>query len=103
MAAEEYGIKDYFFKLDLARARLKFRVRASCVKTCKIHFPSDKQNIETMFTCPQTQCSHIDSLSHWSRCESYAHLRKSRELNDDFQLLNYYQDIINLRIRESEE
>ena len=101
LAEEEYGIKEYFSELNLAEARLKFRVRAKCVKTCKMHFPSDKQNIRTMFICPENKCSFVDSLSHWSLCESYAHLRQSRDLSDDSQLLGYYQEIINLRIEES--
>ena len=100
MAAEEYGIKDYFLKFDLARARLKFRERSQCMTTCKLHFPSDKHNIETMFICPEDECLSIDSLSHWSRCIGYAHLRQSRDLSDDFHLLSYYQDIINLRRNE---
>ena len=42
LAGEEYGIKEYFSKLNLAEARLKLRVQAKCVKTCKMHCPSDK-------------------------------------------------------------
>ena len=103
MAAEEYRTKDYFYKLDLQKARLKFRVRSNCVSSCKLHYKSDKKNIETMFICPQKQCSYVDSLSHWSQCKSYEHLRDFRDLSDDFQLLSFYQDVINLRIKESEE
>ena len=102
MGAEDYETKDYFSKLDLQQARLKFRIRSNCVYTCKLHYSNDKRNLETMFSCPEEQCSFVDSLNHWSQCESYKHLRESRDLNDDCQLLRYYQDIIYLRISESE-
>ena len=102
MSNEDYGIKDYFLKYDLSRARLKFKERSQCMTTCKVHYQSDKQNLETMFICPQTQCDSIDTLLHWRKCRSYTHLRENRNLDDDFDLLNYYQDVINLRLNDLE-
>ena len=46
LANEEFGLKEYFTILGLDQARLKFRERAKCIKTCKVHFPSDWRNIK---------------------------------------------------------
>ena len=100
MTNEEYEIKEYFFKYDLGRARLKFKERSKCMTTCKTHYPSDKLNLETMFLCPQQQCESIDTLLHWRKCLSYSHLRENKDLNNDFDLLSYYQAVISLRLNE---
>ena len=44
LACEEFEIKPYFFKLNLAQSRLKFRERSKCMKFCRPHYPSDELN-----------------------------------------------------------
>ena len=100
LACEDYKIKDYFSKLNLAQARLKFRIRSGCVKFCKVQYPSDKTNLKTLFVCPEKECHSIDNIWHWRTCISYAPQRKSRNLNDESQLLAYFQDILKLRQNE---
>ena len=103
MAVEDYKIKDYFFHFNLAKARIKFKERSNCMSTCKTHYTSDRRNIDTMFLCPQEKCDKIDSLSHWRMCRSYLHLRKNRNLDDDHDLMSYYQDVIKLRLNKAEK
>ena len=100
LSNEEFGLKEYFSTLNLDQARIKFRERAKCLKTCKMHFPSDWLNIKTMFQC--RNCDEIDSgAGHWITCPGFQHLRKSRNLEDMSQLVTYYQEII--RIRDENE
>ena len=102
LSCEEYKIKDYFCNLDLAKARLKFRERAKCMRTCKRHYSSDPNNLKTMFFCQSCDTKSVDVLSHWRVCESYDHLRINRNFDSDFDLVSYYQDVIDLRRAEME-
>ena len=96
LSIEEFGMKEYFSILSLDQARVKFRERAKCLKTCKLHYPSDWLNIKTMFKC--RHCDDVDSGDgHWKICMGYKHLREDRNLDDIFQLINYYQDVIRMR------
>ena len=99
LSNEEAGLKEYFSALSLEQARIKFRERAQCLKTCKTHYPSDWSNIKSMFKC--LHCDEIDAgASHWITCQGYQHLRQSKDLEDTAQLVGYYQDIIKLRDEE---
>ena len=103
LAEEDYGTKEYLFRYDLAKARIKFKERSNCMTTCKVHYPSDRKNLESVFKCPEGECASLDTLSHWRKCQPYEHLRENRNLNDDYDLLSYYQDVISLRQRDTEE
>ena len=96
MACEEFGIKEYFSNLNLHDSRLKFRERSKCLPSCRIDYPSDKDNIKAAFKC--YDCDEIDSGSlHWQSCSGYEHLRRNRNLQSDVELCGYYRDIIKLR------
>ena len=95
LACEDFERKDYFNQLNLAQSRLKFRERSKCMTTCKVDYPSDRDNVKSMFVC--NHCTEIDFLSHWRECPHYSEFRKSKSLDNDVDLVNYYQQIINLR------
>ena len=101
LACEDYGIKPYLNELRLAEARLKFRERSSCMKYCRTHASSDNDNIKAMFQC--YHCSNIDVLSHWRTCDAYSNFRQSKNLDSDDDLINYYQEIIQLRAADLEK
>ena len=100
LAVEDYERKTYFNKLNLAQSRLKFRERSQCMTTCKVDYPSDQNNIKSLFIC--NHCTKIDNLSHWRECPRYSEFRESKSLDNDVDLVNYYQQIINLRKSELE-
>ena len=79
---------------------MKFRERANCLKTCKRHYSSDLNNMKTMFLCDSCDSGSVDVTSHWRRCEAYEHLRQNKNLDLDFDLMSYYQDVINFRLSE---
>ena len=103
LACEEYERKDYFNKLNLAQSRLMFRSRSRCMPTCRMNYPSDQNNIKALFKCHH--CHHVDrgGGSHWLECSFYAKFRISKSLDDDVDLLKYYQQIINLRQSELDQ
>ena len=101
LACEEYEKKEYFNKLNLAQSRIKFRERSRCMTTCRVDYPSDPGNIKAMFQC--YHCEKLDVLSHWRECNSYAQFRESKCLDNDADLVLYYQQIINLRKSEIDQ
>ena len=101
LSCEEAGIKEYFSTLDLYQSRLKFKERAACMTSCKRQFSSLEENLKTSFFCNSCLSEEqIDVISHWRRCSSYLPYRMSRNLDDDSQLMSYYQDILNHRKAE---
>ena len=102
LACEEFKMKDYFLNLDLNGARIKFRERANCMYTCKRQYSSVESNIRTMFVCESCENGSIDVLSHWKFCESYEQFRQNRNLDADFDLVAFYQDVINYRRAEAD-
>ena len=103
MANEEYKMKDYFFELDLSRARMKFQERASTVKYCSSHFPSDESFLKGGFFCPcedEDEEKKVISLFHWKKCSLYSKNRESKTLSSDFDLMSYYLEIINIRAKK---
>ena len=101
LALEEPNVNEYFYTLDLAGSRTKFQERAKTISTCKSHRPSDKDNLLSMF-CSFCNTKSICSLSHWRNCSGYSHLKVSRNLSLDRDLVSYYMDIIELRKAELE-
>ena len=101
LACEEYETKDYINKLNLAQSRIKFRERSSCMTTCRVDYPSDSGNIKDMFKC--YHCEKLDVLSHWRECSSYAKFRETKCLDNDADLVSYYQQIISLRKSEIDQ
>ena len=98
LSCEEYRMKDYFSNLNLADARLKFRIRSKCVNTCRTMYPSDENNIKAQFQC--YFCPKLDILSHWRSCPKFQHLRKNRSLSEEKDILDYYREIIQTRMEE---
>ena len=103
LSIEELEIKDYFSELDLPRARMKFRERANCLKTCKRHYSNDLYNMKTMFLCDSCDSDSVDVTSHWRLCEQYEHLRQNKNLESDLDLMSYYQEVINFRLAAQED
>ena len=94
-------MKKYFSDLNLTQARFKFRERAKCMPKCKRHYSNDYNNMmKTMFMCPSCNSDKVDVLSHWKICKAYEEFRESRNLNEDSDLISYYQDIIAFRSSE---
>ena len=82
LACEDYKLKDYFCNMNLADARMKFRIRSKCVNTVKTMFPSDWGNIKTNHMCPSHQESPIlDLPSRWANCSEYENFKKNRSLS----------------------
>ena len=100
LGCEDYEVKPYFHKLNLAQSRIKFWERSKSMKYCRTSQPSDKHNLKVSLRC--YHCQKFDLLSHWYSCPRYSNLRKSKNLEDDFQLTNDFSEIMRMRLAELE-
>ena len=95
MSLEEYGLKKYFLQLNLPDARLKFRERMGCMKTCLVDYPNDPKSRASSYLCG---CGKLDVRQHWKRCFLYSHLsNKVKDWENDVEVLTFYREIIRMR------
>ena len=99
---EPFEMKEYFKVLKLEDCRLKFSIESEMTRTVKTHFFSDKQFASQLWICENCETS-TDSVPHIKVCPSLAYLRENRDLDCDFQLTEYFKEVIGLRVHKNEE
>lgn len=92
---EEFETKSYFKNLTLRDARTKFSVVSQMTRSVKMHFMSDKKFSAYLWQCDQ--CGKCDSIAHIKVCSAYCHLREDKDLDDDQDLVQYFQQVLQLR------
>ena len=96
LAKEDFEIKSYFTKLNVEQARLKFQIRSSMVKTVKMNYSSDPKYSHEMWKC--SHCDLIDTQNHIiSTCNAYQHLRVNKNLENDHDLVKFFQEVLKMR------
>ena len=95
-ASENLKLKEYANNMNLRNARTMFRIRSRMVNV-KMNRKSDKKFASELWKC--NYCLSIDSQSHIVWCPAFASLREGKNLNDDLDLVNYFQAV--MRIRDS--
>ena len=89
------GKKPYFDKLDLKQARAKFMLESKMIKTVKMHFQSNPDFAKNLWKC--WHCQNLDTIIHIKNCYSYRELRENKNLDDDADLVKYFEEVIQLR------
>ena len=97
LALEEFGLKEYFLRLNLSDSRMKFRVRSQCVNTCQSNFLSNYGYKMNSFQCINCSELEIDQLSHWHRCNFFKYMIEKVNTNDEKSVLEFYKSVIKLR------
>ena len=96
---ENFEIKEYFKTMKLKDCRTMFSLQSKMTKTVKSHFFGDKKFASELWSCDS--CNKIDNILHIKICPSYSHLRDNRDMNNDFHLVEYFNQV--LEIRQSSE
>ena len=102
LSKERCELKEYMNNLSYNDACMKFRLRASLVPTVKSHYKSDPQFARDLWSCPEG-CKRIDTVSHIQRCSKYFDLRENLSLENDHDLVKYFQSVIERRRQREEE
>ena len=92
---EKFGLKDYFKQMSLVDARTHFRLRCSITNTVKMNQKSNPEYARKLWLCDD--CGNVDSQSHIMWCPSYATLREELDINNDVDVVHYFQRVLKLR------
>ena len=63
----------------------------------KLNYKNDPKSLKKLWK--YTECDYIDSQDHILWCEGYTELRKNKDLDDDYDLTRYFQQVMQLRER----
>ena len=111
MKNEHCELKSYMVNLNLHDARMRFKIRAQMTPTIQMNFKNDPAFKANLWTCsgcyPRTkhtvteQTRTDDTQSHVLICDSYADLRKDKDLSDDKDLVDFFVAVISRRMKDS--
>ena len=94
-AEEKFELKPYLKNLQLTQARQNFRIRSFMTRLVKMNFPSDRVYSSDLWSC--WHCPNIDTQAHIRHCPAYQHLRMDKNLDNDMDLVKFFQEVIKLR------
>ena len=100
---ESYKIKPYLSNLNLADARLRFKINCEMTPTVKMNFQSDAEYSRDMWTCPGCSTSGDvlgcrDTQRHILICPGYDSFRQDKDLSQDQDIVKYFQQVIKHRL-----
>ena len=91
---EELDIKSYVKNMKLRDARTYFRIRGNMIKV-KMNMKNDKKIANELWRCDE--CQSMDSQAHIIWCPVFAPLREGKDLQNDSDLVHYYQQVVKIR------
>ena len=97
MSLDKFERKSYLTNLRMDQARTKFKLKTKMMKNVKLNYKNDPKNLKKLWKC--SECDYIDSQDHILWCEGYTELRKNKDLDDDYDLTRYFQQVMQLRER----
>ena len=100
MHDDTFLLKSYFKDLKVEDARLKFKLVSSMTPTVQMNFQSEKSYTANMWTCSGCKANR-DTQLHILNCEAYEHIRTNRDMTNDADLVDYFREIIDLRVAQA--
>ena len=100
---EAFKIKPYLSNLKLADARLRFKINCEMTPTVKMNFQSDVEYTHDMWACPGCSTSGDvlgcrDTQRHIMVCPGYDSFRQDKDLSQDKDIVQYFQEVIKHRL-----
>ena len=85
--------------MTLEKSRIRFSIESATVRTVKSHFLGDKIFASELWKCPSCmEENSIDSIIHIKNCTVYRDLRNKFKIDQsDFDLVNYFKELLKLR------
>ena len=91
---ENFQLKDYVKNMKLRDARTNFRIRSGMINA-KMNRKNDPKYALELWKCDD--CFSMDSQAHIVWCPAYAALREGKDLKNDRDLVEYYQQVMKIR------
>ena len=106
-AKQPFQLQAYMKTLNIAQARLRFKLKTSMTPTVRMNFPSEVEFSDQLWTC--TGCSDVpdrsggvigrrDTQTHIMVCPGYDDLRQDMNLDEDRDLVKYFSMVIKRRL-----
>ena len=99
---QELKVQPYLHKLNISQARMRFKIKSLMTPTVRMNFPSDPGYTLDLWRC--VGCSsdgdpigYRDTQRHIIACHGYAALRQEKDMNDDRDLVIFFQQVIKQR------
>ena len=86
----------YLNGMKVNDARMLFKIRSKMAPTIQMNFPSDKTYAANKWICSACLIN-LDTQDHVINCEEYSKYREGLNLDEDEDLVKYFQSIVNLR------
>ena len=99
LSSEEYGMHSYVKSMTVSSARVFFASRAQMLATVQHNFKHKPEYVANQWRCV---CSQPDLQAHLQTCSSYLHLQQGLNLQDDNDLVRFYQLVIEERTDKQE-
>ena len=81
--------------MNLEDARTNFRIRSKMVRTIKMNQKTNPIFARQLWACDA--CGNIDTQSHIMWCPEYRTLREDLDINNDLDLVKYFQQVVKAR------
>ena len=85
----------YLTQMKVNDARMLFKIRSQMAPTIQMNFPSDKSFTANLWTCSACMINR-DTQNHEISCEEYSKYREGQNLDEDGDLVKYFQTIVRL-------
>ena len=95
MENEKFETKEYLKKMDINKARVKFKTRTEMLNF-KFNYKSDPKNSACLWNCDSCQ-SAIETQDHILWCPSYSELREGKDLKNDKDIIDYFEKVLKIR------
>ena len=91
---ENLECKEYTRTMSLKDARTQFRIRSQMIDV-KMNQKSNEKYARELWKCDF--CMSIDSQAHIMWCPAFSPLREGRNLQNDLDLVHYFQEVMKIR------
>ena len=107
LSEEKFERQSYLTNLNISEAHLRFKLKAKMTPTIQMNFPSDAEFASNLWTCSGCTDNAMgdkvvgsrDTQQHGMVCLGYADCRENKNLDDDRQLVTYFQHMIKHRLK----
>ena len=96
---ENVKLKEYFRGKNLTDTRLMFRIRSRMIQL-KANFKNNPRYKKDGWKCDGCEME-VESDAHVIKCVAYEQVRDGKDLNCDKDLVQYYKEVMKIRMRKS--
>ena len=93
--SEEFTMKEYIKTMNLTDARTNFRIWCSLLNQVKMNQKSQPTYADQLWAFDECGC--VDTQSHIMWCPSYVTLREGLDVDNDLDVVHYFQRVVKIR------